>query len=167
MWIIWFIFFAALFSFGYAAINGAPWVPTRKYGIDRFLKVADLNENDVLFELGCGDGRLLISAVNKSRCRGVGVELAWPLVLVAWLRAKISRTPVKIRFANAFNTELKDATVVYMFLMPEFYKKIEPVLKKKLSPGTKVISYVWPIPNWTPILVDKEAQKEAFYVYKV
>jgi len=167
MWIFWLIFFAVIFSFGYASISGAPWVPTRKYGINRFLKVAKLKKDDVLFELGCGDGRLLVSAVREFGCRGVGIELAWPLAVIAWLRTKITKVPVVIRWADARHTSLKEATVAYMFLMPDAYLKLRPILEKSLSPGTKVISYVWPVPEWTPVLVDKEPQKEAFYVYQM
>lgn len=165
MWILWLVLFFALGSIAYACLRGAPWVPTRHRDVERFLRVAKLTPHDVLFELGCGDGRMVTHAAKVTLCRGVGVELAWPLALVAFIRARLAGVNVRIRVADAQKVDLSGATVVYLFLMPKLYEALRPRLEAELMPGTRVISYVWPIKGWTPTQIDKPEGREALYIY--
>jgi len=166
MYIIFWVFLLLLASTAYAANQGAPWVPTKKKDIERFLNFIEAKPGEKFYELGCGDARLAIAAEKKFNVKAVGVELSVPQVLVAIVRNWLSKTNVKIKWANLFKIDLSDADVVYLFLMPEPYAKIKPKLEKELKPGTRVISYVWPIPDWEAEKVDSVEGKLKLFLYR-
>lgn len=159
-------FFFLVASAAYAAHSGAPWVPSRRGDIERFFKLADPKPGEKMYDLGCGDGRIVIEAAKRFGVRGVGVELSILQAMAAWIRNKIVRTDVRVRWANLFKVDLRDADLVYLFLMPDTYGKIRSKLEAELKPGTRVVSYVWPIPDWTPTVVDKAEGKSGLYLYK-
>src|SRR3989338_5900462 len=96
----------------------------------------------------------------------IGVELSIAQVAIAWLQSRISGlSNIQIKLGNAFHTDLSSVDVVYMFLMPETYEKIRPKLEKELKPGARVITYVWPIPGWTPDVVDEAEGSQKIYLF--
>lgn len=154
-------------SVAYAASKGAPWVPTWKHDLQTIVTLAALEDGHVFYELGCGDGRVC-TAVSDAypRARVIGVELG----LIQWMVAQMrrlwrGRANVVFRWADALKTPLHDADVVYMYLMPEPYARLRPMLETSLRPGTRVITYVWPMEGWEPeqVITDGTA---AVYVYK-
>lgn len=168
--IIFSILFILLVSAGYASMRGAPWVPTWKKDLERIKKLAQLKEGDRFVELGCGTGRVCRYLARYTPAQTYGVELS----LVQWALASflsvILRRPQadegsRIILGDAFHHDLSSYTVVYMFLMPETYKKIRDKLTQELPSGARVITYVWPIPDWTSSYVDHVEGNPDLYVY--
>ncbi len=157
---------AVLFSAAYAGLSAAPWVPTKKGDIERLVTLAKVKPGDVVYELGCGDGRVLVKLVQTLGARGIGIEISILQMLVAKIRAAMSHADVTIKWASLFKTSLRNADFVYLFLMPAAYAKIRPKLEAELKPGARVVSYVWPIPGWEAKEVSKEAGKLDLYLYE-
>ncbi len=157
-----------LASLAYAAASGAPWVPTRKQDLDRIHKLLKLKDGEKFVELGCGNGRVCRHLAQKNPGVAVhGVELSLLQYLVAALQASATRSRARYRFGNVFGKNLNEYDAVYMFLMPETYEKIESKLRSELKPGTRVISYVWPIPEWEAEEISKAAGQLDLYLYTI
>ena len=128
------------------------------------LNMAEVNADDVVYDLGSGDGRIVIDAAQKYHALGVGVE-ADPLRVIL-SRLKIIRwglqQRVKITWGNLFHQNLSPATVVVLFLWGRTNEKLKDKLQEELKPGTRVVSYVWKFKGWNPVKVDK---KEEIYLY--
>ena len=114
------------------------------------LRLARLNENDVLYDLGSGDGRILLAAAKKYGAKAVGIEvdpfrfvLSWFFVLLAGQTKRI-----RVKFGNFFKKKIGDASVVTIFLYTPTNNKLKEKFLKELKPGTKVVSYIWPFDNW-------------------
>lgn len=165
---IWLFAFATLLvgSMAYAAYSAAPWVPTRKKDIERFFELAKLQPGESLYELGCGDARLVVRASKRFGVKGVGIELSILHAAVSWIRARLLRSGVKILFGDMFKADLTKADIVYFFLMPDANDKIKVKLEKDLHSGSRVVSYVWPISGWEPDEICKEDGKPDLYLYK-
>lgn len=162
------ILFILLFSAGYAALSGAPWVPTWQHDTKRAVGLLALQPGDRFYELGSGIGTLCIAVAKNPDVKVIGVELSLAQWLVSKFRQFLSRTPnINYRLGNLLNTDLSDADAVYFFLMPEVYEKLRPKLERELRPGAKVISYVWPVPAWEPDKVDKSEGYPTLYLYTV
>ncbi len=157
-----------LISAAYAGISGAPWVPTWKRDLKRIENLLELNKDDRFVELGCGNGRVCRHLSKNTGAASTGVELSILQVLIGKFQNFFGKhSQVRIVLSNAFAHDLSDYTAVYLFLMPETYKKIKPKLEKELKPGTKVVSYVWPIPEWDSVKVDEIKGSPNLYLYKI
>ena len=117
------------------------------------LKLADLSRKDVVYDLGCGDGRLVFQA-SKSAKKAIGYELSIPLYLFGKLRQLFSRKNAQIRYGNIWKQNYQNADVIFCYLLPkamkQFYKEVWP----KLKPGTRVISNAFQIHEVKPKLVE-------------
>jgi SAM-dependent methyltransferase len=166
--IIIFIIFLFCATGAYAGIKGAPWVPTDKKTIERFLKLVNIKEGDKVYDLGCGDGRIIFaSAENRAITEGFEIAL-FPFFLANFLKLfKKEKKNIKIRYCDIMKANLSDADVVYFFLMPEVYLKIKEKLEKETKKGTKVVAFVWPIEGWTPIKIDKAEKSSNLYLYEI
>lgn len=131
--------------------TGAPFAPTPIKIINQALKLARVNKNDVVYDLGAGDGRLLISAA-KGGARSVGWEMNPFLFIISLLRIKIGGVSnnANIHLGNFWNKNLKEATVIFVFILPEYMSKLETKLKKELKPGTKVVTHLARLPYKKP-----------------
>jgi len=152
-----------------ASASFAPWVPSKKKDVLRALKLASPQKEDVLYDLGCGNGIVVFEAAKNYSIRSVGIELAFPLYVWCKIRSffeeEISKR-VEFRNENLFKADISEATIIYVFGMPQpLSKKLRLKLEKELKPGTKVISYVFPIEGWTPKLVDKPKNENPIYLY--
>jgi SAM-dependent methyltransferase len=162
------IFFIIVLTFFYSVIRAIGWVPTRGHDIERFLKNAKIKPGDKMYDLGCGDGRLVFAAA-KAGAHATGFEVS----LFPYLLAKVgylfqpNKKNINIRFKDFWWHDLSDADVVYFFLIPRIYKKLKKKLEKELKPGTRVIAYVWPIEGWAPDFVDKPDKQNAMNVYTI
>lgn len=152
----------------YAGWRGAPWVPTRKKDVERFLKLAEIKSGQKMYDLGCGDGRLLCAAA-KAGANAQGYELSlFPFILAHIRRLfRKERSRIKISYRDVWNTNLSDADVVYFFLMPKVYPKLKEKFERELKKGAKVIAYVWPIQEWTPLKVDTSDHRSNIYLYQL
>ncbi len=148
----------------YALISGIGWVPTRQMDIDRFLRLADIRSGQKVYDLGCGDGRLVICA-DKLGARAVGLEISILAYVGALVRKIIAGSKAQVKFRDFWQVDLREADVVYFFLIPRIYSRLKNKLEKELKPGAKVVALVWPIPGWQPSAVDKTIGRPALYLY--
>lgn len=146
-WIIAVIFLLLIPGF-YAAVRSGPFVPSNKERHKKMMKLAKIKSTDLVYDLGCGDGRLIFSAAKKAK-KAIGYEFSIPLYL--WGRFfQFFNKNSEIRFGNLWQQNYSDADVIFCYLLPkamkEFYKKIWPHLKK----GTRVISNSFQIHDIKP-----------------
>lgn len=131
------------------------YVPTADEVIAKMFEMGKITKEDVIFDLGCGDGRILYMAAKKYGSRGVGLEINPDRIREAMDQAVKYNvgTLVEIRHGDALRPkDLSDATVVVMYMFPEFMNLWQPIAKEKLRPGTRILShdYAWNIGNWEP-----------------
>jgi SAM-dependent methyltransferase len=131
---------------------GAIFVPTPIEVVDRMLKLAQVSENDVVYDLGSGDGRIVIQAAKAYGARGVGIEIDPKLVKQSRAKAKEEGVShlVEFRVQDAMKVDVSDATVVTLYLTSEFNAQLRPILEKQLRPGARVVSHDHETKGWTP-----------------
>jgi len=162
--IIQLIVLAVLLTLAYGGLSAAPWVPTRKYHVERAMKLADLKPGETFVDLGCGDGRLVAAAAELGN-RAIGYEVALLPYVLAKIRTWRFRDRTIIRYKSLWNADLREADVVYMFLMPESTQKLREKMDREMKPGSRVISYVWKMKDWEPMAVDSVKNDLKFYLY--
>ncbi|MBU1018418.1 MAG: class I SAM-dependent methyltransferase [Patescibacteria group bacterium] len=130
----------------YALLWGAPFVPTPMPRVRKMLELADIKKGQKIYDLGCGDGRLVHLASKKYGANAVGFELS-PLVY-AWAKfcQPFWRSKAKIKLRNFYTQNISDADIIVCYLMPETLKRFQKELKK-LKKGTKIVSYAFKIPD--------------------
>jgi hypothetical protein len=116
------------------------------------LEVADVSENDVVYDLGSGDGRIPLTAATEYGARGVGVEIDPDLVAKSRAKAKAAGVTDRVEFRqqDLFETTLGDATVVALYLWPEINVKLRPKLLRQLDPGDRIVSHDFRMGEWEP-----------------
>ncbi len=174
--IILFAFMAALSPwgcqlFGQQATQGqgkpaldVPYEPT-SYKIAReMLNIANVTSADMVYDLGCGDGRIVIMAAKERKARGVGVDLDPARIRESNENAKAAGVIHRVKFMeqNLFDTDISDATVVMLYLWPEVNLKLRPKLLKELMPGTRIVSHSHTMGDWKP---EAETKVEGHYLY--
>ncbi|MBI2411377.1 MAG: SAM-dependent methyltransferase [Candidatus Kerfeldbacteria bacterium] len=151
-----------------AAISLAPWVPMRSRDLKRVFELARLQPREVFYDLGCGNGKTVVYAARHFRAKATGIELALPLYIICLLHQLLNwRFDIHFRWGNLFRHNISDANVVYIFGMPNsLAKKLKQKLLAELKPGTRVITYTFPIAGLTPSSVDKPTEKDLpIYLY--
>lgn len=133
-----------------------PFVASSPEVIDRMLEMARVKSGDVIYDIGSGDGAIVIRAAKKYGVRGVGIEIDQDLVLKARSNAYREKVEhlVEFRAQDAFKVDISQATVVTLYMLPEFNAKLRPILEKQLKPGSRVVSHDYPIEGWTPDRVE-------------
>jgi len=153
--------------------NLAPNVGSPEHAVDKMLEVANLKPGEVLYDLGCGDGRILIAAASKYKAKGVGIEISDHLARTAVERVKKAgfADQVKIIHGDFMKTDLSEANVVTLYLATAANDALRPNLERYLKPSTRVVSYDYPIPGWKPIeTTETEGRSNAahtIYLYQV
>jgi SAM-dependent methyltransferase len=129
-----------------------PYVPTPEPVVERMLELAKVTKNDLLYDLGSGDGRIVIKAAQKYGARGVGVDIDPQLVQKANNNAKAAGVSDRVEFRqqNLFDMDLSKATVVTLYLLPQINLKLRPQLLKQLKPGTRIVSHAFDMGEWKP-----------------
>jgi SAM-dependent methyltransferase len=128
------------------------FTPTRESVADEMLKLARVKADDVVFDLGSGDGRIVILAAQKYGARGVGVELDPKLVELARQSASEGEVAhrVTILEGDLFTADISSATVVTLYLSQWINRQLEPKLRRELRPGARIVSHQFPIGSWVP-----------------
>jgi hypothetical protein len=126
------------------------FVPTPHEVVAAMLKVAQVRKNDVLYDLGSGDGRIVITAARKYGTRGTGIDIDSVRVAEGRLGARKAGVTAKAKFqqADLFETNLRDATVVTLYLLPTLNVKLRPKLYAELKPGSRVVSHAFDMGSW-------------------
>ena len=134
-----------------------PYVPTTEAAVQEMLKLAKVQKSDILYDLGCGDGRIVITAAKLFGTRGVGIDINPERIKEARENAKRAGVENLVRFEenDLFVADIKEATVVSLFLLSSVNLKLRPRLLQELKPGTRVVSNTFDMGDWKP-------EKEAF-----
>jgi hypothetical protein len=145
-----------------------PYVPTPDAVVARMLEMAKVNSNDLLYDLGSGDGRIVITAAQKYGARGVGYDLNPRRIEESNENARKAGVTDRVRFEqkDLFEADLTGATVVTLYLLPTVNLKLRPKLLKDLAPGTRVVSHNYGMGDWEPVNVDEiDVDGTKHYVY--
>ncbi len=131
----------------------APFVGTPEQAVNKILQVANLKPGETLYDLGCGDGRILIAAAQKYRVNAVGIELSEAYAQKALEKAKKAKVldRVKVIHGDFMKTDISPANVVTLYLATAANDTVRPNLERYLKPNTRVVSYDYPIPGWKPM----------------
>jgi len=144
--------------------KGAPWVPTSRKLVSKVLKMEDIKPGEIVYDLGSGDGRLVIAAAKEFNARAVGIEI--DPFRVFYSRFKVSRLglgdKVKIVRGDFFKFDLREADVVVMYLLQQTNDRLQSKLEKELKPTCRVASVVWKFKGWDLIQADED---DMIYVY--
>ena len=143
---------------------GAPWTPTRKEIVRKMLKMAGANRKTKVYDLGSGDGRIIILAAKEFGANGVGIEINPLLVLWSGLSTMFYGVKEKTKFVfnNFFHVNLSDADIVTLFLLEPTNIRLKDKLEDELKPGTRVVSYKFTFPGWK---LKKKDAKDKIYLY--
>ncbi len=129
-----------------------PYVSTPQPVVDKMLEVAAVTKDDVVYDLGSGDGRIVITAAKKYGVRGVGVDIDPERVKEAHMNAVQAGVADRVKFLeqDLFRTDLKEASVVTLYLLPDVNLRLRPKLWRELKPGTRVVSHAFDMGDWKP-----------------
>ncbi|MFM9967358.1 MAG: SAM-dependent methyltransferase [Burkholderiales bacterium] len=128
------------------------FVPTPSATVERMLSTAKVTKNDVLYDLGCGDGRIVIEAAKRYGMRAVGIDIDPQRIAEANANAKAAGVAHLVQFRNAdlFESNISEATVVTLYLLPSLNQKLRPKLTKELKKGTRIVSHDFDMGDWKP-----------------
>ena len=150
----------------WSSIIGAGFQPTSRKLVKQMLDIAEVGPDDIVYDLGSGDGRIVIDAVKKYNAKAVGLEADPSRVF--WSRLVITLSGIgkraKIVWGNFFNQNINEATVVTLFLSDTANQKLKSKFLEELKPGTRIVSYVWKFRGWEPVEAD---ETEEIYLYVI
>lgn len=151
-----------------SAEKDVPYVTTPQRVVERMLAMADVSDDDVVYDLGSGDGRFVITAAQQFGAEGVGVELDPELVRRARSQAQLAGVADRVAFrqGDLFETNLREATVVTLYLEPDLNLRLRPRLLLQLDPGDRVVSHNFDMGAWTPDRVE-EMGESTIYLWTV
>jgi hypothetical protein len=139
---------------GYAAtrLPDVQYVPTPHEVVDEMLQLANMTKDDVIYDLGCGDGRLVIAAAKQYGARGVGVDIDPQRISESRANARQAGVADRVRFLeqDLFETDIREATVVTLYLLPRLNVQLRPTLLHDLKPGTRIVSHDFDMAEWKP-----------------
>ena len=143
-----------------------PYVPTPQPIVDKMLELANVGKNDVLFDLGCGDGRIVITAAKERGARGTGIDIDPARIKEARQNAAAAGVEGQVNFrqADLFKSDFSQATVVTLYLLPAINQQLRPQLWKQLKVGTRVVSHDFDMGEaWPPEKVEKIGNKTLYF----
>jgi SAM-dependent methyltransferase len=143
-----------------------PYVPTPQPVVNKMLDLAKVKKSDVVYDLGCGDGRIVITAVKERGARGVGIDLNPQRIAEAKINAKEAKVADKVKFevGDLFKANFSEATVVTLYLLPSVNAKLRPQLWRQLKVGTRVVSHAFDMgPEWPPEKTESVGGSTVYY----
>ena len=146
-----------------------PYVPSTNRVVEKMISAAHLKAKETVYDLGCGDGRLLLSA-EKKKVKTVGFEIAPLVFLLALLRKIMARSKTHICFKSFFSANLSKANVIFCYLIPNVMPRLALKIKKECKKGTRIVSNTFHIPGLKPHRIyakDAPAGTPTVYVYKI
>lgn len=139
-----------------AMISGAPFVPTPMPRVKKMLELAKIKPGEKVYDIGCGDGRIVYLAAKDYQAKATGFELSPLVYCLALVRKLFWRSKAKILFTDFRHRDLSDADVVLCYLMPQPLAKLQAKLEKELKKGARVVSYAFHIGTWEPSFVEEK-----------
>jgi SAM-dependent methyltransferase len=142
-----------------------PYVPTPEEVVMGMLKMAGVNQNDIVYDLGCGDGRIVIIAAKEFGARGVGVDNAPNLIQQSNENARKAGVTDRVKFIeqDLFETDIREATVVALYLLPELNLQLRPKLLRDLRPGSRIVAHEFDMGDWKPDNMAKVPRVKLYY----
>jgi SAM-dependent methyltransferase len=157
-----------------AAQNLAPYIPTPEDVVDRMLSLAKVTKDDVVYDLGCGDGRIPIAAARKYGARGVGLDIDQKLIDVAKSNARAAGVEGLVQFhlQNVLEADVSSATVVTLYLLSSSNERLRPMLLRQLKPGARIVSHAFSMGrDWRADTVDQfvsaRGDEVTLYLWKI
>jgi SAM-dependent methyltransferase len=150
----------------------APYVPTPQDVVDRMLALAAVTENDVVYDLGCGDGRIVVTAARKFGAKGVGVDIDPVRLRESLANAKAAGVEhlVEFKLQSALDVDVSPATVVTLYLLSASNLRLRPILTRQLRPGARIVSHAFSMGDWAPAqrdeFVDSRGVTRTLYLWK-
>ena len=151
----------------------APYVPSSPEVVHRMLKLAGVGPKDVVYDLGCGDGRIVIAAAKQYGARGVGVDIDPERINEAIANARKAGVEklVTFKLQDALKTDVSEATVVTLYLLTFGNLQLRPILQKQLKPGARIVAHNYGMGNWEPdeidSFVDSNGGKKTLYLWRI
>jgi SAM-dependent methyltransferase len=160
---------AVQLSTAFAAVLDVPtpYIPSTRQNVDEMLRLADVRPGDIVYDLGSGDGRVVITAAREWGARGVGVEIDPKLVAESSAQARREGVSERVSFRaqDVFAADIREATVVTMYLLTSLVEKLQPKLVAELAPGTRIVAHDYGFAGWKP---DRHVSvSKNFYLYVV
>ena len=149
----------------------APYVPTPQEVVDRMLALANVKKNDFVVDLGCGDGRIVVTAAKTYGARGLGVDIDPVRIEEANANAKAAGVThlVEFKLQDALKTDVSNATVVTTYLLSQSNLKVRPLITKQLKPGSRIVTHSFSMGDWTPTksetFPDATGRQRTIYLY--
>ena len=133
-------------------LSNLPYVPTPQVVVDEMLKLAGVTADDFVIDLGSGDGRIVITAAKRFKAKGLGVDIDGKLVALSNRNARAEKVEDRVEFAerDMFQTEISKASVLTLYVLPDFMQKLRSKVLTELKPGTRVVAHDYPIDEWHP-----------------
>ena len=146
-----------------------PYVPTPPRVVEAMLKMANVTSTDVVYDLGCGDGRIPIMAAQKYGARGVGIDIDPRRIAEANENAKAAGVTGRVKFLvqDLFTSDFSEATVVTLYLLPSVNEQLMPKLQKELKPGTRIVSHAFTFADLWPYERKEEVDGKTIYFWTV
>jgi SAM-dependent methyltransferase len=140
------------------------FVPTPEDVVEQMIKLANVHKGDVVYDLGCGDGRTVIAAAKLPGVRGVGIDISPERIKESIENARQAGVMDRVTFReeDLFEADIKDATVVMLYLLPRLNLKLRPKLWRELKPGTRIVSHDFDMDDWKP---EQELHLEGHTIY--
>jgi SAM-dependent methyltransferase len=163
---IFFLIMIALMSLIWTSSRGAPWVPTHRDTVDRMLRMAAVRPGETVFDLGCGDGRVLVAAARRFGARAVGVEVdfgryLWTLAVITLLGL---HRQVRVIRSDLFRVDLSSADVVFSYLLQDTNDRLKDKLRRELRPGSRIVSNTFHFSGLPLVRTDDELK---LYLYRI
>jgi hypothetical protein len=162
-------FFVLLFIIGLLwilvpALYGLPPVPTNQNRIRKALQLANLQPDETLYDLGAGDGRVLLTAVREFNAKAVGIEIGPIQCALIWLRVVASGfgNRIQVKWGNYLKADLSQADVVFLYATSKEVLRVAAYLEKQMKPGSRLVSISADFPEWEPSTID---ERELIFVY--
>jgi predicted nicotinamide N-methyase len=150
--------------------RAAPYYPTPPEVVERMLKLGELRKGETVFDLGSGDGRILIAAAQKFAAKAIGVELDKGLVTQSRLRIAKLGLDAKVIEGDIFEQDYSDADLITVYLLPITNIRLAPVLEKKMKPGTRIVCHDFEFTKWKPekteVIEDREGRSHTLFLYR-
>ena len=142
-----------------------PYVPTPEEVVMEMLKMAGVTRNDIVYDLGCGDGRIVITAAKVFGARGVGVDIDPNLIRQSNENARKAGVADRVKFIeqDLFETDIQEATVVALYLLPELNLQLRPKLLRDLKPGSRIVAHEFDMGDWKPDNMAKVPKVKLYY----
>jgi SAM-dependent methyltransferase len=152
-----------------AALREVPYVPSPQHVVDEMLRAAGVTDRDIVYDLGCGDGRIVVTAAKTYGARAVGVEIDPQRIKECWQNAADAGVSDRVEFLEQsfFEIDYTPATVVTLYLLPWVNVILRPKLLEQLRPGARIVAHAFSLRDWTPDRVIRIPGSRVLYVWMV